>query len=57
MIATSEHRIASGREGLNVYLRNKCPDGGGKTLLLVHGATYPSTAVLDYPVDGVSAMD
>lgn len=57
MIATSEHRIASGREGLNVYLRNKSPDGGGKTLLLVHGATYPSTAVLDYPVDGVSAMD
>jgi pimeloyl-ACP methyl ester carboxylesterase len=57
MVATSDHRIASGRDGLKVFLRNKCPDGGGRTLLLVHGATYPSTAVADYPVEGVSAMD
>lgn len=57
MIVQSDHRVESGRAGLKVYLRNKCPDGGGRTLLLVHGATYPSTAVLDYPVEGVSAMD
>lgn len=57
MVVEADHRIESGRAGLKLYLRNKCPDGGRRTLLLVHGATYPSTAVLDYPVEGVSAMD
>jgi pimeloyl-ACP methyl ester carboxylesterase len=57
MITQTDHRIESGLTGLKLYLRNKCSGGHGRTLLLVHGATYPSTAVLDYPVEGVSAMD
>ncbi|WP_417513398.1 alpha/beta hydrolase [Minwuia sp.] len=56
-MVSNDHRVASGREGLNVFLRNKHVGDGGQTLLMVHGATYPGTVMFDYPVEGVSWMD
>lgn len=56
-VITTEHRVASGRAGLSVLLKNKCGGATAAPVLFVHGATYPSTATFDYPVDGVSWMD
>ncbi|MEQ9643165.1 MAG: alpha/beta fold hydrolase [Alphaproteobacteria bacterium] len=57
-----DHRVPSGREGLNLLVRNKRPADLGKvgperTVLFVHGATYASSITFDYPVDGTSWMD
>ena len=61
-IESTDHRVASGRAGLKLLVRNKRPAGLGKvgpdrTVLLVHGATYASSITFDYTVDGVSWMD
>ena len=45
-----------------IYVRNKRPAGmaqfsPAKTVLFVHGATYPSTVTFDYAIDGASWMD
>ena len=56
-IKMSEHRVASGRAGLSLLLRNKRVDEDAPPLLFVHGATYPSTVTFDYALDGVSWMD
>ena len=45
-----------------VYVRNKRPAGvasfaAGKTLIYVHGATYPSETAFDLKLDGLSWMD
>jgi len=55
-IAT-DHRIASGRDGLALLLRNKRVRADGPPVLFVHGATYPGTVVFDYVVEGRSWMD
>ena len=54
--------IASGDAGIELCLRNKHPVGmqafsAEKTLLYVHGATYPSESTFDLPIEGVSMMD
>ncbi|MDH3641544.1 MAG: alpha/beta hydrolase [Gammaproteobacteria bacterium] len=56
-VQTTEHRVPSGRAGLSVLLRNKSPGRGGTPALFVHGATYPSTVMFDYAIDGCSWMD
>lgn len=56
-IRTSEHRVPSGRDGLSVHVRNKRGEASGPPVLFVHGATYPSTVMFDYPVDGESLLD
>lgn len=56
-VIVTDHRLASGRAGLSVLLRNKCGGHGAPPLLFVHGATYPSTVTFDYALDGVSWMD
>ncbi len=48
--------------GLSVFVRNKqLSDRSGvspaRTVLFVHGATYPSTVTFDYAIDGESWMD
>lgn len=48
--------------GIKLYVRNKRPEGmtqftAQKTLLFVHGATSPSEAIFDYPLEGLSWMD
>lgn len=58
-IASEDFRVDSGLDGLSVLVRNKRPAAGSSRppVLFVHGATYPSSVVFDYPVDGVSWMD
>jgi pimeloyl-ACP methyl ester carboxylesterase len=61
-LATEEFRINSDTPGIQLYLRNKhlaslarfSPE---KTLLFVHGATYPAETAYDLPLDGLSWMD
>ena len=61
-IEVREFRAPLGDTGLNVYLRNKRPKGVAqfgpdRTLLFVHGATFPASVVFDMPIDGQSWMD
>lgn len=53
----TDHRIDSSLNGLKTVLRNKHVNADGPPVLFVHGATYPSTIMFDYAVDGVSWMD
>ncbi|MBX3525221.1 MAG: alpha/beta fold hydrolase [Rhodoblastus sp.] len=48
--------------GLNVFMRNKrradiASFGPERTLLMVHGATYPASVAFDLPIEGLSWMD
>ncbi|MCC2109661.1 MAG: alpha/beta hydrolase, partial [Hyphomicrobiales bacterium] len=48
--------------GLNVFMRNKrradiASFGTERTLLMVHGATYPASVAFDLPIEGLSWMD
>ena len=48
--------------GISVYVRNKRPASmtsfsAEKTVLFVHGATYPSETAFDLQLDGMSWMD
>ena len=48
--------------GLKLYVRNKHAEGmtsfsADRTLLFIHGATYPAETSFDLPIDGVSMMD
>jgi pimeloyl-ACP methyl ester carboxylesterase len=56
-IICTDHRIASGRAGLSLLLRNKRLSAIGQPLLFIHGATYPSTVTFDYALEGESWMD
>jgi pimeloyl-ACP methyl ester carboxylesterase len=60
---TSEHRmIPSDTAGIELQLINRCPDGvqafdAERTLVMMHGATFPSASLFDVPVAGESFMD
>ena len=61
-IERHEFRTPLGATGLDIYMRNKRPAGvetfgPRRTLLFVHGATYPASVAFDLPVDGRSWMD
>lgn len=61
-IVTEETMVASGTAGIDIFLRNKRPEGVAqfgpeRTLLFVHGATYPASTAFDLPLDGKSWMD
>jgi pimeloyl-ACP methyl ester carboxylesterase len=54
--------IASDTPGIELYLRNKrrydlAHVTGERTVLFVHGSTYPASASFDLPLDGISFMD
>jgi pimeloyl-ACP methyl ester carboxylesterase len=60
-LTMSEFRVASD-PGIEVYVRNKRPAGvtsfsPDKTVVYVHGATYPSETAFDLKLDGLSWMD
>ena len=60
-ITMEEFRVASD-PGIQVYVRNKHPTGmnqfsAEKTVIFIHGATYPSETAFDLPLDGMSWMD
>jgi pimeloyl-ACP methyl ester carboxylesterase len=60
-IVTEEFMVPTAEAGIEVFLRSKRPQGAqtgpGRTLLFVHGATYPAHAAFDLPLAGVSWMD
>jgi pimeloyl-ACP methyl ester carboxylesterase len=61
-VVMSEAMIPSSDPGVELYVRNKhaedlrsfSPD---RTLLFIHGATYPAETSFDLPIEGVSMMD
>ena len=60
-ITMEDFRIASD-VGIDIYVRNKRPAGltqfsAAKTVLYVHGSTYPSETAFDLKLDGLSWMD
>ena len=61
-IETKSFTIPSGEPGIELFMRNKHPAGvtsfgPDRTLLFVHGATYPAETAFDLPIEGVSMMD
>jgi pimeloyl-ACP methyl ester carboxylesterase len=61
-IVTEEFLVPATDPGIDLYVRNKRrADLGahrpGRTILFVHGATYPAETSFDLPVDGQSWMD
>jgi pimeloyl-ACP methyl ester carboxylesterase len=61
-IVAEETLVKTQDAGVEIYLKNKHLDGlarrsADKTLIFVHGATYPAETAFDLPIDGVSMMD
>jgi pimeloyl-ACP methyl ester carboxylesterase len=61
-IAMEEFMVPSADAGIQLYVRNKHPQGvqkfaADKILLYVHGATYPSETAFDLRLNGLSWMD
>src|SRR3954464_1746338 len=61
-IAMEEMMVPSGDAGIEIYVRNKRPADLSsfrpeRTLLYVHGATYPSSTAFDLQLGGMSWMD
>ena len=57
-----EHQVAGLDAGIRLYVRNKRPADmtrytPARTVVFVHGATYPSETAFDLPLDGLSWMD
>ncbi len=57
-----EFMVPTADAGISVYVRNKHPHGMSsfrpeKTVLFVHGSTYPAETSFDLPLDGMSWMD
>jgi hypothetical protein len=61
-LVTTEAMIPSSDPGIKLYVRNRHAEGmtsfsPDKTLLFIHGATYPAETSFDLPIDGASMMD
>src|SRR3989449_11224658 len=61
-LVTESYMIQSRDPGIQLYVRNKRPDGmtqfsGEKTLLYVHGTSQAASSTFDLPLDGLSWMD
>ena len=61
-LETRGSSIPSVDPGIELYMRNKHPAGmttfsADRTLLFVHGATYPAETAFDLPIEGESMMD
>ena len=61
-IVAEDHMIPSTTPGIDLFVRNKhlagAPAAGpARTLLFVHGATYPAETSFDLPIEGASMMD
>lgn len=60
-IVTEEFMVPTPTQGIEVFLRSKRPEGAaaspGRTVLFVHGATYPAHTAFDLPLAGLSWMD
>src|SRR5258707_15559712 len=61
-IVMEEMMVPSGDAGIEIFVRNKRPADmvsfrPERTLLYVHGATYPSSTAFDLQLGGMSWMD
>jgi pimeloyl-ACP methyl ester carboxylesterase len=61
-LVTESYMIQSHDPGIQLYVRNKRPEGmaqfsGEKTLLYVHGTSQAASSTFDLPLDGFSWMD
>src|SRR5271157_2838312 len=61
-LTTEEAMVDSPQAGLKIYVRNKHPADMSafapeRTLLFVHGATYPAETAFDLELGGMSWMD
>src|SRR4030095_16313507 len=61
-LATESYMIQSRDPGIQLYVRNKRPEGMAqfspeRTLLYVHGTTQAASSTFDLPLDGLSWMD
>jgi len=60
-LVSEDFMIASDTPGIELYVRNKRfadhQSSSNKTVLFVHGATYPSETSFDLKLDGLSWMD
>ena len=61
-IMRDEVMVPSSDPGIEIFVRNKrlanmAAFSPGRTLLFVHGATYPASSAFDLVLDGVSWMD
>jgi pimeloyl-ACP methyl ester carboxylesterase len=61
-LATDEMIVKSPDPGIEIYVRNKHPADMAafrpeRTVLFVHGATYPASTTFDLPLGGMSWMD
>ncbi len=61
-LVTEDFMVPTRDSGIELFLRNKRPEklgaaGPERTLLMVHGATYPAHTAFDLPLGGLSWMD
>jgi pimeloyl-ACP methyl ester carboxylesterase len=61
-IIEESYFVPADEPGIQLYVRNKRPEGmrdfsPGRTVLLIHGSTYPAEASFDLRLDGVSWME
>ena len=61
-LTTEEFMVPALDPGIEIFVRNKRPAAmdsfrPARTVLFVHGATYPAHACFDLPIDGRSWMD
>src|SRR5262249_23340145 len=61
-LVTEEIMVKSPDPGIEIYVRNKRPADmttfrPERTVLYVHGATYPASTAFDLTLDGMSGMD
>jgi pimeloyl-ACP methyl ester carboxylesterase len=61
-LTTEEFMIPARDAGLELFLRNKRPEGltgfsPARTVLFVHGLTFPASTTFDLPLGGLSWMD
>ena len=61
-LVTDEFMVPAADAGIELFVRNKRPESlqsftPGRTVLFVHGATYPAHTAFDLPLGGLSWMD
>lgn len=61
-LTTEEFMVPARDPGIALYVRNKRPAGltafrPARTVLFVHGATYPAHTTFDFSIEGLSWMD
>ena len=61
-LAVEDFRVLARDPGIQIFVRNKRPAdmiafAPARTVLFVHGATYPAHTAFDFKIDGLSWMD